>query len=91
MFEQHSPRFLTGKKPGLDAIQDAFQMGFGHPVVDFPPLPLADQEPAALHEPQVLGGHILRNLAVFGDLPHVVAAVQQQLHGTDTHRMRAAP
>src|SRR6516162_8514747 len=64
-------RYLWAKKSAFaearfDAGHDVRQVRLGDPVVRFPPILLALEQAAPLHEPQVLGGHVAGDAACLG-------------------------
>ena len=48
---------LPCPESGLDAFHDVLQVRFCDRIIHMPPLFFAGQEPAALHQPQMLGRH----------------------------------
>src|SRR5262249_22146644 len=63
----------------LDAGHDVRQVRLGDLVVRLPPILLALEQAAALHEAQVFGGHVAGDAARLGKLPDRVAAPQEHL------------
>jgi hypothetical protein len=63
----------------FDAAEDAGEVWLGDAVVDLATFPFAKQETAALHQPQMLGGHVAVYSAGFGKLTDGVPATQQHL------------
>src|SRR5262249_52229269 len=77
-------RRILGKKSAapeapLDAGHDVGQVRLGDLVVRLAPVLLAPEQAAALHEPQVFGGHVAGDAARLGKLPDRVAAPQEHL------------
>jgi hypothetical protein len=64
----------------FDTRQQVGQVRLGHRVVHVSTLPFGPQEPAALHEPQMLGGHVAKDSTGFGQLADGVLPPQEHLH-----------
>src|SRR5215469_1777995 len=77
-------RYLWAKKSAapeasLDASHEVGQMRLGDLVVRLAPVLLALEQAAALHEPQVFGGHVAGDAARLGQFADHVAAPQEHL------------
>jgi len=75
----------------FDTRNNTRQMRLCDLVVRTPTIPLAPQQPATLHQPQVLGCHVARYLTRLGQLPDPVPPVQQQLDDAQPKRMGQRP
>src|SRR6516165_5367266 len=75
-------RYLWAKKSAapkacLDAGHDVGQVRLSDPVVRLAPVLLALEQAAALHQPQVFGGHVAGDAARLGQVAHRVPAPQK--------------
>lgn len=62
-------------------------MRFANSVIHLAPIPLTGQKTAALHQPQMLGGHRAGQLARFRQLADGVIPLQQDLDHSQAVRM----
>jgi hypothetical protein len=71
--------FGFGTKTVFDALKDVFDVRFDDFIENLSACPLAAQETASLHEPQMLRGHRRGDLARLSQLGHRKLFVQEHL------------
>jgi hypothetical protein len=75
----------------LDALQDVLEMRFGNAVKHLSPLLGTGKKAAALHEPQMFGGHGTGKVARFRQLTHCVLPLEQHLYHPQSMRVGQRP
>jgi hypothetical protein len=79
---------LPTSEPTFDALHDVRQMWLCDLVVRVSSLLPPRQEAAMLHQSQVLGRHVIGNLARLGEFLNRILATQQHLDHAEPNRVR---
>src|SRR6476661_8109031 len=88
IWQKKSLLTLRGIKTIFNTLENVLQVRFSNAVVHLSSVLLAGQEPAALHQPQVLGRHRCRELTGFRQFCDRMVALQEHLD--HPHPMRVS-
>jgi hypothetical protein len=72
----------------FDAFDDALKLRLDDPIIHFSPLLFAGEQPAVLHEPQMLGSHRGWQFARRRQFPDGKVSLEQHLYHPQTMRVR---
>jgi hypothetical protein len=83
--------FILPQEPVFDALHDFRQGRLGHLIIDSPSVFPPGEQPTMLHHPQMLRGHVARQIASLGELPDRKLVSQHQLDHAKPNRMGQRP
>jgi hypothetical protein len=62
-------------------------MRLGNLIINLSPLTLTVEKATPLQQSEMLRGDVVRDLAILGQLPDRITAMQQQLHDSEANRV----